>query len=26
MAPDWAGKFAEFEDDEDATIFALKFV
>lgn len=21
----WAGKFVEFEDDEDATLFALKF-
>ena len=22
---EWAGKFVEFEDDEDATIFALRF-
>lgn len=22
-APQWAGTFAEFEDDEDATLFAL---
>lgn len=25
MAPDWAGTFVEFEDDEEAVMFALKF-
>lgn len=25
MAMSWAGTFVEFEDDEDATVFALKF-
>lgn len=24
-APQWAGTFVEFEDDEDATMFALKW-
>ena len=24
-APSWSGLFVEFEDDEDATVFALKF-
>lgn len=23
--PSWSGHFMEFEDDEDATVFALKF-
>lgn len=25
MSPGWSGTFVEFEDDEDATVFALKF-
>jgi hypothetical protein len=25
MAPDWAGTFVEFEDDEDAVVFSLRF-
>lgn len=25
MAMSWAGTFVEFEDDEDATLFSLKF-
>jgi len=25
MSPSWSGDFVEFEDDEDATMFALKF-
>ena len=24
-APGWAGHFVEFEDDQDAAVFALKF-
>ena len=25
MSMEWMGKFVEFEDDEDAAVFALKF-